>query len=69
MANVTGSKDTIVKTKLDHQRRRNNPAEEKAVETASAQNVDKRKQRNEKKKLDARAFVRSLPLFLCLDDC
>jgi hypothetical protein len=59
MANVTGSKDTVVKSKLDHQRRRNNPSED-AAETAAAENVDKHKLRNEKKKKDARAFVSNL---------
>jgi len=58
ISNVTGSKDTVVKSKLDNQRRRNNPADQEKEETAAGPNKDKKKERHEKKKLDNRALVR-----------
>jgi hypothetical protein len=58
MADVTGSKDTVVKSKLDNQRRRNDPLEMKQEETVAGPNKDKKKQRHEKKKADTRELVR-----------
>jgi len=57
MADVTGSKDTVVKSKLDNQRRRNDPLEMKQEETVAGPNKDKKKQRHEKKKADTRELV------------
>jgi prophage tail gpP-like protein len=57
MSSITGGKDTVVKSKLDNQRRRNNPADEPKEETAAGPNKDKKKERHEKKKLDNRALV------------
>lgn len=63
MSSVTGGKDTVVKTKLDNQRRRNDPAGEVKEETAAGPNKDKKKERHEKKKLDNRALVSFLLYF------
>jgi len=64
MSSITGGKDTVVKSKLDNQRRRNNPADEPKEETAAGPNKDKKKERHEKKKLDNRALVsRSHPKY------
>lgn len=58
MANVTGDKDSIVKTKLDNQRRRN--PENAPPEPSTSTNIDKSKLRHDKKKDRNRALVRSI---------